>query len=49
MKMFVCVIILHFTLAVLRVYTPASLGLTVPDYVTFSNPFKEFLDFVSRF
>lgn len=42
------VINLPLTLAALRVYPPSSLGLTVPGYVTFSNPLKEFLDFALR-
>lgn len=54
---YVHVITLHLMLAVLhgkqltavlKVYPPASLGLTVPGYVTFSNPLKGFLDFVIR-
>lgn len=52
------VVSLHLTLTVLhgkqltavllKVYPPASLGLAVPDYVTFPNLFKGLLDFVTR-
>lgn len=52
------VVSLHLTVTVLhgkqlravllKIYLPASLGLTVPGYVTLSNPFKRLLDFVTR-
>lgn len=35
-------------IAVLKVHPPASLGLTVPGYVPFSNPLKGLFEFVTK-